>query len=95
MKPCISEELIGQLCELAKLQIEPGETEALQRDLAQLVEFVSRLEELPSSGAALGDSSAPRRVDQRVDPPSDALLALSSHTDGGFVRVPRVIDSND
>ena len=95
MKPLINEELIGQLCELAKLQIDPGEIEFLQRDLARLVEFVSRLEELPSSEATMGDTVVTRRVDLRGDPPCDALLALSLHTDGYFVRVPKVIDSDD
>ena len=95
MKPRIDEELIGQLCDLARIRIDAEEAEVLQRDLARLVEFVGRLEELPPDGIVLTEGSAARRVDQPGDSSSETLLDLSSHTDGHFVRIPPVIDSDD
>ena len=95
MKRLITEELIGQLCELAQLKLEPSEVETVRGDLAQLVEFVNRLEDVTPERFSLSEGAIRRRQDLSSSQPSDALLSLSSRTEGKFVRVPRVIDSDE
>lgn len=96
MKPVIDGELIRQLCELARLDIQPAEEEHLREDLSRLVAFVSRLEE-DSSDAFDFHNQDPleRRADKASAPRSDVLLSLSSRVQGRFVNIPKVVDAED
>ena len=95
MKGLITEELIGQLCELAQLKLEPSEVKTVRADLAQLVEFVNSLEDVSPERFSLSGGEIRRRPDLPNSQPSDALLSLSSRTEENFVRVPRVIDPDE
>ena len=46
----VTNELIEKLAQLARLRVEPGEKDALRRDMQELIGFVEKLQELNTSG---------------------------------------------
>lgn len=46
----VTNELIEKLAQLARLRVEPGEKDALRRDMQELIGFVEKLQELDTSG---------------------------------------------
>ena len=94
--PVIDGELISQLCELARLDIQPGEEELLREDLSRLVAFVSRLEEGSTDSSGIrSQRSLETREDQAGITRPDVFLSLSSRAEGRFVNIPRVVDAED
>ena len=93
----ISAKTVRDLCDLAKLELEPDELEQMQRDLARILDHVEQLAELDTSGVeptthALG-LATPLRADRvaRVLP-ADLALRNAPQRCGTALVVPQVKD---
>jgi aspartyl-tRNA(Asn)/glutamyl-tRNA(Gln) amidotransferase subunit C len=93
----VTPETVQQLCDLARLRLEPGEAESMRRDLERILDYVEKLGELDTEGvpatAHVIEIATPMRADdvERSLSLEEALRNAPKHTDGSFV-VPRVIE---
>lgn len=101
----VSKEDVLRVAELANLELTPDEVPRMQRDLNAILEHVSQLNELDTSGvpamAQVGEmlgaeaelTGASLRLDE-VRPSLDrkAVMATAPETDGRFFKVPKVIE---
>ena len=89
----MDEGLLLQLADLAHLNLNEEELLSLQEDLERLIEFVGLLGETEAlETSSHSQMTLGRRPDVPHSSSPEALLRLSSHRDGEFVRVPKVID---
>jgi aspartyl-tRNA(Asn)/glutamyl-tRNA(Gln) amidotransferase subunit C len=93
----ITAQTVEQLCDLARLSLEPEEAERMRRDLARILEYVEKLSELdteavPPTSHVL-EIQTPMRSDdrERALPIDDVMRNAPRHSAGAFV-VPRVIE---
>jgi aspartyl-tRNA(Asn)/glutamyl-tRNA(Gln) amidotransferase subunit C len=93
----ITAETVQQLCELARLRLEPDEAESMRRDLERILDYVEKLSELNTEGvpptAHVIEIATPMRPDdaERHLSVEEVLRNAPRHADGSFV-VPRVIE---
>ena len=92
----IGNEQVQQIARLAKLQLSQVEIESLSSDLSSIVDYISKLDELDSSGMVplLSQDSGRRAL--RKDEPAESLtvseaLSNSPESDPHFFLVPKVI----
>jgi aspartyl-tRNA(Asn)/glutamyl-tRNA(Gln) amidotransferase subunit C len=93
----ITAQTVEELCDLARLSLEPEEAERMRRDLARILEYVEKLSELdteavPPTSHVL-EIPTPTRDDERERklPVDEVMRNAPRHSDGAFV-VPKVID---
>ncbi|MCS7162093.1 MAG: Asp-tRNA(Asn)/Glu-tRNA(Gln) amidotransferase subunit GatC [Bacteroidia bacterium] len=90
----ITESLLDDLCELARLHLEGEERAALRKDLERIVSFVEKINELPLEEVEpmrfVGEPAEVLRSDI-PEPPVDTtlLFANAPRTDGLYLRVPK------
>lgn len=90
----VDDKLLDQLCELAELSLESSERAALLKDLARIVEFVEKINELPLEGIEpllfVGEPSGYLRADEPT-PPAETELYLRNapQHDGLYWQVPK------
>jgi aspartyl-tRNA(Asn)/glutamyl-tRNA(Gln) amidotransferase subunit C len=96
MKPRIS---IDRVSELAHLKLEEEEKAKLSAQLAKIVEWVSKLEELELNDSK-GEVSSPlsfclplREDKPQPSLPTEDVLSNSPEKTGKLIRVPKVIES--
>lgn len=103
----VSVEDVERVAELAHLELAPGETSGMLRDLNAILDYVAELNELNTEGVAplaqvselldeAGQDSADKGV-LRPDLPLASLdratvLAQAPETDQVFFKVPKVIE---
>ena len=101
----VAEEDVRRVAELANVELTEVETTQMQRDLNAILDYVAQLNELDTSAVepmeqvsdvlrtGAGDATAALR-DDRVTPCLDRqrVLAAAPETDGGFFKVPKVIE---
>ncbi|MGB9408138.1 MAG: Asp-tRNA(Asn)/Glu-tRNA(Gln) amidotransferase subunit GatC [Terracidiphilus sp.] len=103
----VTVEDVEQVAELAHLELKPEETPAMQRDLNAILEYVTQLNELNTTGVAPlaqvselvselfndGSGQGVLRADLPV-PSLDraAVMPQAPETDGVFFKVPKVIE---
>jgi len=93
----ITGETVRQLCELARLHLEPEEAERMRRDLARILDYVEKLSELDTTGipptSHVVEMPTPTREDrgERVLSVEEALRNAPRVSGSAFV-VPRVIE---
>lgn len=86
--------LLDNLCELARLELEPAEKEALFSDLQRILDFVEKINELPLEGVAplrfVGKPAGYLREDEPQPPETSSLLFQNApKSDGLYLRVPK------
>ncbi len=97
----VTVEDVNRVAELAHLELAPGETERMMRDLNAILDYVAELNKIDTAGVApLAQVSelahaavVPLRPD-RVEPSLDraTVMAHAPETDGAFFKVPKVIE---
>lgn len=93
----ITDELIGKLARLARLNIGNDEHEAVKTDLQRMVSFIDRLNEVDTTGVEpfshFGDEAPLLRSDvvsgQLTE---EEALALAPQKQGSFFTVPKTIN---
>lgn len=90
----IDENLLNNLCELARLHIEGPERNSLLKDLQRIVDFVEKINELPLEGVEplrfVGHPAGFLREDIPDSPePSPLIFQNAPKTDGLYLRVPK------
>jgi len=93
----ISREQVDRIAHLARLSVEGGEAEAMERDLERILEYVDALQELDTEGveptAHAVSLATPVRPDAPAPPMDPALvLANAPQAAGTAFLVPKVID---
>jgi aspartyl-tRNA(Asn)/glutamyl-tRNA(Gln) amidotransferase subunit C len=93
----ITAETVLELCDLARLRLEPEEAERMRRDLERILEYVEKLNELDTEGVPptshVVEIVTPMRSDEeeRRLPVDDVVRNAPRHARGAFV-VPKVIE---
>ena len=89
---------VAYVAELANLELTPGESARMLRDMNAILAHVDKLNELDTSGVepmtqVMSDAHDPTRGDV-VKPSLDrpAVMAIAPKTDGQFFKVPKVIE---
>lgn len=88
---------VQQLARLSSLQLTPDEATGLQKDLANIVDYITRLSELDTSGVeptyqVTGLKNVWRDdVAQESEVGRDELLALAPESQDNQVKVPKVL----
>jgi aspartyl-tRNA(Asn)/glutamyl-tRNA(Gln) amidotransferase subunit C len=92
----LTEKEVDHIAVLARLRLDPGERARLTRELAAILDYVAKLNELDLEGVSpmshVAESPTPMRPD--VVEPSPAVeeaLALAPSREGRLFRVPRVV----
>ena len=90
-------EIVRQVAALARLEFSPQEEERLVGELNRILEYMEKLGELDTTQVEptahvipLADVFRPDEAE--VFPAMAALLAPADPGDGGYFRVPRIID---
>ena len=93
----ISAEEVEKLAKLARLELDAGEVEAMRRDLAAILSYVGKLEELETADveptAHVLDIATPLRSDvvERVLAVAEAIRNAPAHNESSMI-VPKVIE---
>ena len=92
----VNDALIDNLSNLARLEFNAVEKEAIKHDLQRMIQFVEKLGELDTSGVEPLLHMSPEINVLREDIPGgsvsrEAALAGAPATDGRYFEVPKVI----
>lgn len=92
----ISDELVGQLAHLARLEFNGAEKEAIQNDLEKILSFCEKLNEIDTDQIEplvyMTDSLNVVRDDEVVQEfTREQLLSNAPAKDSDYFRVPKVI----
>ena len=97
--PTISEAEVDHLAHLARLQLTPGEREAMREDLSRILGYFQQLSAVDTEG--LEEMQRPvalvnvLRDDEPGETfPPEVLAALAPEMQGGFVKVPRTVEAD-
>lgn len=93
----LAPQTIERLAALARLQLTPAETTAMEEHLHRMLFYIEKLNLMNTEGiepmAHAVDMAAPLRADQVTNHPNtEALLQNAPARSGDFLVVPRVID---
>jgi aspartyl-tRNA(Asn)/glutamyl-tRNA(Gln) amidotransferase subunit C len=92
----VTDELIDNLSNLARLEFNAADKEAIRKDLQRMILFVEKLGELDTTGVEPLLHMSPETNVLREDIPGGSVsraVALSNApaTDGTYFKVPKVI----
>jgi aspartyl-tRNA(Asn)/glutamyl-tRNA(Gln) amidotransferase subunit C len=98
--PRIDRALVEHVATLARLELEPGEAEAMVRDLGRILDYVESLEELDTDAIEPTSHAIPLPTPVRPDvaaPPMDPELALANAPEraGSAFAVPKVLAGDE
>lgn len=90
----ITESLLDNLCDLARLQLEGEERAALLQDLERIVAFVEKINELPLEGVEplrfVGEPAQYLRTDEPEETqPAPWIFQNAPKAEGMYLRVPK------
>lgn len=93
----ITNELIDKLAELAKLEFEGAEKENIKSDMAKVVNFVDKLNELDTTGVEplifMADGENILREDEVIPMIThEEALLNAPKKDSDYFRVPKFLD---
>lgn len=96
----VSEQDVSYVAELAHLELTAEERARMLRDLNSILEYVSRLQQLDTSGvepmaqvaAARGGSEVMRADQVRASLPRQEAMRNAPESDGTYFKVPKVIE---
>ena len=88
----LAADALQHVARLARLELSEAQTEAFQKDLGELLDYVALLKEaLPSRSALQKGAALSRREDTAHVPVGQSLANLSEgSSEEGWVLVPRV-----
>ena len=92
----VTDELIDNLSNLARLEFNAAEKEEIRNDLQRMILFVEKLSELDTTGIEPLQHMSPETNVLRDDIPGGsvgrtAALSNAPATDGTYFKVPKVI----
>ncbi|MCQ2378291.1 MAG: Asp-tRNA(Asn)/Glu-tRNA(Gln) amidotransferase subunit GatC [Victivallaceae bacterium] len=88
---------VAYVAQLARLEIDPAQTEKLRRELGDIVSYIAKLDEVDVSGVeptvhALSRSNVWREDVAKDSFPREKMLANAPETIGGdLIKVPQVL----
>ncbi|PNY81025.1 Asp-tRNA(Asn)/Glu-tRNA(Gln) amidotransferase subunit GatC [Deinococcus koreensis] len=90
---------IDHLASLARLQLTPEERSGMQDDLGRILGYFEQLGEVNTDGVEEMQRPVTLLNVLRDDLPGEVFpravaLALAPETQGGFIRVPRTVDTD-
>ena len=97
----VTDEQVARVAELAHLQLTPQETGAMLHDLNAILDYVTELNELDTTGIAPlsqvtelldAGSGELRQAQLRSSLDRTVVLAQAPETNGVFFKVPKVIE---
>lgn len=96
----ITEEMIDNLANLSKLQFSKEEKKLIAEDLEKMIDFVNKLQRVNTDGVEplihMTDVVNVLRNDKIKKAESrEALLEQAPHTDGVYIKVPKVIQKEE
>ncbi len=88
---------IEKVARLARLELSGEEKETLGKQLDQVLEYVEQLGRVDTTGVeptshAIPISNVFREDEVRPSFPRDEVLAIAPEEEGGYFRVPRIIE---
>lgn len=97
MSPSLSLKEVEHIADLARLELTPAEKEQYRRQLADILKYVSQLQELdtttvPPTSAIAGEKSSLRTDKSKPGLSRDELLTNAPDTAAGQFRVPPVLE---
>ena len=92
----VTDELIDNLSNLARLEFSAAEKEAIRKDLQRMIGFVEKLGELDTTGVEPLLHMSPKPMSCEMISPGGsvsraAALSNAPATDGTYFKVPKVI----
>lgn len=92
----VDRDVVERVAELSKLDLDAEERRQLVEQLARILEFVDRLEEVdvsrvPPTKHVIGLSNVSRPDEARASLTQEAALANAPQTDAGHFVVPKVL----
>ena len=93
----ITIEEVRHVALLARLRLSPEEETSLQADMSSILGYVEKLNELDTTNVPpttqVGEPGTPTRDDAVTNQPApDAMLANAPSRQGGFFKVPKIIE---
>lgn len=88
---------VEKIAHLARLALEPGQTEGLAQDLSRILDLVEQMNAVDTAGVT--PMAHPLEMDQRLradrvteEDRRDDFQTIAPQTDAGLYLVPRVIE---
>ena len=93
MAELLSADAVHRIAALARLSVDPPETDRLRADLTAVIGYMNVLQAVPATTVASDLQGANRLDEDSPGPmlPREALLEMAPVTRGPFVAIPRVI----
>ncbi|MGH7948928.1 MAG: Asp-tRNA(Asn)/Glu-tRNA(Gln) amidotransferase subunit GatC [Candidatus Binataceae bacterium] len=93
----ITLEQVRHVARLARLALTPADEERMRNDMAEMLGYVEKLNELESASvpptAQVGESGTPMRDDAvTCEPRAEEMLANAPARERGYFKVPKIID---
>ena len=93
----LTREQVQHIALLARLELTPDEEAMFAEQLAHILEYIEKLQELDTEGveptAHVIDISTPYRQDRVTNEPrTEELLANAPERDGNFFKVPKILE---
>lgn len=95
----INDELIDHIAHLARLEFEGDEKESIKTDLRNIIDFMSKLNEIPTDNVEplifMTDELSDLREDVAIQSISqEEALKNAPKKDSDYFRIPKVLDKN-
>lgn len=95
----INNELIDHIAHLARLEFEGDEKESIKTDLRNIIDFMSKLNEIPTDNVEplifMTDELSDLREDVAIQSISqEEALKNAPKKDSDYFRIPKVLDKN-
>ncbi len=95
----INDELIDHIAHLARLEFEGNEKESIKTDLRNIIDFMSKLNEVPTDNVEplifMTDELSDLREDVAIQSISqEEALKNAPKKDSDYFRIPKVLDKN-
>ena len=92
----VNDALIDNLAHLARLSFEPAEKEGIKKDLAKMISFIEKLNELDTTGVEpllfmSNEVNVLRDDEVKGSITREEALLNAPNNDGQFFKVPKVI----
>jgi aspartyl-tRNA(Asn)/glutamyl-tRNA(Gln) amidotransferase subunit C len=93
----ISKEEVERVAKLARLEITEGEKDAFSRQLSSILTYIEELKSWDTAGieptaTVLEQTNVLREDQARPSLPVEQALLNAPDSDGGFFRVPRILE---
>lgn len=90
----ISKKEIAHIAKLARIHVTPQEEKNLEKDLAAILRFIKKLQELPTDdvepvtggGETRQNTRADEPIDARLEGNSEALRRAAPNEERGFIK---------